>query len=328
VWQDFRDSGYGEIYLKDLVSGQVRRITDDAGGQYHPVIFDQWVVWADNRGGQVDLYGYNLHRQAEIQLTDTAEDETHPYLRGDWVVYNEDSGGEQNINLRLLHLSNLASIQLTNEESEKESPSIATGKLIWVDLRSGRHQVMAGPVPDLQPVFNNRNTVAVTGGMVDNQGDAYALIELWNKEAGVVEVTRYTSLLPQPVAETVAWGGSSPVGTNFALEAGSFLWVRFNESKILDLGQSSCTSLNLASGVSVFSYACFPDHYSAYELMREVGVDNIHGIRGLDSATGRWQVASVVDGGIVGEDFKIPSLAVLMVDMKTTIGPWRPGEGL
>ena len=49
VWQDFRDVGYGEIYLKDLESGAVRRITDDPGGQYYPVIFDHWIVWADNR---------------------------------------------------------------------------------------------------------------------------------------------------------------------------------------------------------------------------------------------------------------------------------------
>ena len=33
VWQDFRDVGYGEIYLKDLNSGVLRRITDDPEGQ-------------------------------------------------------------------------------------------------------------------------------------------------------------------------------------------------------------------------------------------------------------------------------------------------------
>jgi beta propeller repeat protein len=328
VWQDFRDAGYGEIYFKDLESGAVRRITDDPGGQYHPVIFDHWIVWSDNRALQFDLYGYNLKRQAEIQLTNTPEDETRPYLNGDWVVYQEDSGGELNINLRLLHLANLASVQLTNEESQKENASMASSRLVWVDLRSGRRQVMAGPVPDLQPVFNNRNTVAVTKGMVASQGDAYTLLRLWNEQAGVSDITRYTSLLPQPVADTVTWVGTAPVGNNFTLEEGNFLWVRFNETKILDLGQSTCTPLNLAAGVNAFSYSCFPDSYSAYRMIRELGPANVNALRVLDSNTGRWQVAIVNEGVIAGEDFKISSVAVLMVDLNTTLGPWRPGETL
>jgi len=328
VWQDFRDTGYGEIYLKDLKTGEVRRITDDPGGQYHPVIFEHWIVWADNRNTQFDLYGYNLKRRAEIQLTDTSEDETRPYLNGDWVVYHEDFGGELNINLRLLHLANLASVQLTNEESQKENACIASNKLVWVDLRSGHRQAMGGPVPELQPVFNNRNTVAVTEGMINNLGDAYSLLRLWNEQAGILEITRYTSLLPQPVADTVTWGGSGPVGTNFALEARNFLWVRFNETNILDLGQSTCTPLNLAAGVNAFSYSCFPDSYSAYRMIRELGPANVNALRVLDSNTGRWQAAIVNEGVIVGEDFKISSVAVLMVDLNTTLGPWRPGEAL
>ena len=243
-------------------------------------------------------------------------------------MYHEDSGGELNINLRLLHLANLASVQLTNEESQKENACMASSKLVWVDLRSGHRQVMGGPVPELQPVFNNRNTVAVTEGMIDNLGDAYSLLRLWNEQAGILEITQYTSLLPQPVANTVTWGGSGPVGTNFALEAGNFLWVRFNETNILDLGQSTCTPLNLAAGVNAFSYSCFPDSYSAYQMIRELGPANVNALRVLDSNTGRWQAAIVNEGVIVGEDFKIPSVAVLMVDLNTTLGPWRPGEAL
>jgi beta propeller repeat protein len=328
VWQDFRDVGYGEIYLKDLKTGEVMRITDDPGGQYYPVIFDHWIVWSDNRNTQIDLYGYNLKRGVEIQLTDTPEDETRPYLNGDWLVYHEDSGGELNINLRLLHLANLASMQLTNEESRKENASMASSVLVWVDLVTGFRKVMGGPVPELQPVFNNQNTVAVTEGMLSNLGDAYTLLTLWNDQAGVMEITRYTSLLPQPVADTVTWGGSGPVGNNFALETGDFLWVRFNETNILDLGQGSCGTLDLAAGVNAFSYTCFPDGYSAYRMIRDLGLANVKSLRVLDSNTGIWQAALVNDGVIVGEDFRIPAVAVLMVDLNTAIGSWRPGEAL
>jgi hypothetical protein len=61
-------------------------------------------------------------------------------------------------------------------------------------------------------------------------------------------------------------------------------------------------------------------------MIREIGMSNIKAIRSLASDTGRWQTAAVMDGRIVGEDFKIPTVAVLMVEMNTEVGPWRPGE--
>ena len=328
VWQDFRDSGYGEIYMKDLKTGEVFRITNNPGGQYYPVVYNQWIVWADNRDLNFDLYGYNLKRQAEVRLTSGVEDETRPYISGNWVVFQEDAAGEGSINLRLLSLENLASVQLTNESSEKEKPSMAAGTLIWVDRRTGTGKVMAGPVPDLQPVFNNRNTIAVTGGMVTHMTDAYALLNRWHQEAGVTGITRYTSLLPQPVSQSVTWSGTGPSGTNFLLEPGSFFWVKFNDTHILDLGTGDCQDLTPESGGSVFSYACFPDQYTAYKLVRELGVDNVHAVRMLDAGSGRWRSVSVSEGEIRGENFTIPKVSVIMLDLKTSIGPWRPGETL
>ncbi len=328
VWQDFRDVGFGEIYLKDLVTGEVRRITNNPGGQYHPVIFNQWIVWDDNRNTQLDLYGYNLKRNVEIRLTDTPEDESRPFIFDKWVVYQEDSAGEQNGNLRMLHLDNLASVQLTNFESNKEKPAMASGKLLWTDFRAGQGIIMAGRLPDLQPGFNNRNTVAVTADMVSGQGDAYTLLALWNAQAGVEGITHYSSLITQPVAEVASWSGGAPVGDNFALNEGDFLWVRFNTSEILDLGQNGCGSVDLPAGQSVFSYSCFPDNYSAYQVVRELGSDNITSIRVLDSRTGQWQAATVIDGQVVGDDFAIAPISVLMIETTSALGTWSPGEGL
>ena len=326
VWQDFRDVGPGEIYFKDLRTGGVRRITDNPAGQYYPVIYEQWIVWADNRNTQFDLYGYNLLRDAEIQLTSTPEDEKRPKIIGGWVVYSEDSAGELNTNLRMLSLSNLAAIQLTNIESEKEKPSTASGKLIWTDSRNGVKQIMIGSIPDLYPVFNNQNTVAVTEGMVSNLQDAYTLLGLWNTEAGVAAITKYTSLIPTVVSETATWDSGQPEGNNFNLEAGSFLWVRFDQAHILDLGQGACSPIDLVLGINVFSYTCFPDQYTAYKLIREIGEDKINALRILDSDTGRWLVATVVNDKITGENFIIPRIAVVMMDMKTPINSWKPGE--
>lgn len=325
VWQDFRDPGWGEIYFKDLKRGQILRLTNDIYSQYTPVIHENWIVWSDKRGTQSDLYGYNLLRQAEVRLTNTPESETRPSINGLWVVYEEDSAGAPTRNLRVLHLSNLTSIQLTNALSEKERPFITSSKLIWMEKPNGISKVVAGNLPVLQPVYNNQNMVIVTGSMASYLKDAYSLLTLWNIQAGVTAVTRYTSLLPSPVAETVMWEGAGPVGNNFNLEPNSFLWVRFSQGSILDLGDGSCQAIALASGINVFSYTCFPDAYTAYNLIREIGIEKIRGLRTLNSGTGRWLTATVVHGRVVGEDFHIPRVSVLMVDMETPVSQWRPG---
>jgi beta propeller repeat protein len=326
VWQDFRDPGYGEIYFKDLRTGEERRLTDDPYSQYHPSVFENWVVWSDKRNVQSDLYGYNLLRRTEARLTETPENETRPFVSGKWVVYEEDSAGVSQTNVRILHLSNLARINLTNYGSLKERPVLASGKVFWQDERSGRSTIMAGSLPDLQAVFDNYNAVAVTEGMVSRQKDAFTLLSTWNVQAGVSGIIRYRSLVPFPVIETAVWDNGGPVGSNFDLEEGSFLWVVFDRAKILHLGvDGECDALDLASGVNVFSYRCFPDRYTAYGLLRELGKDAVRAVRMLDSETGKWLAAAVEDGKIVGEDFQIPRIAVMMMDMKVPASSWIPG---
>ena len=326
VWTDFRDVGPGEIYMKDLRSGAASRITDNTGGQIQPYINHQWIVWADNRAGnQLDLFGYNLLRGVEMQLTDTPFDEARPFVSGKWVAYSEDSPGGLDRNLRLLNLGNLANIQLTNARSPKDHPSFGSTKLVWQDQGSGNDKVLFGTLPDLQPVFNNRNAVAVTAGMADFIADSFDLLTLWNAEAGITEITHYTSLLPTPVAESTTWTGSAPTGANFVLNEGNFLWVKFDETRILDLGQNACKDVVLSAGVNVFSYTCFPDDYSAYKIIRELGETKVNAVRALNADTGEWTVAAVVDGSLAGADFEIPPVSVVMLDMGEAVAAFKPG---
>ena len=245
VWQDFRDVGPGEIYFKDLITNAIKRITNQTAGQYHPVIEDQWIVWADNRNLQFDLYAYNLYRDVIIQLTDTPEDETRPRLNEQWIVYEEDSAGEQKINLRLMHLANRATVQLTNASSNKDKPAIVSGHVVWTELQSGTgndqtSQVRIGSLPDLQPVFNNRNMVAVTDGLLAYKSTAAALLTLWQQQASVVEITRYNQLVPTIESQTVSWDGLNVTGDDFTLLPGDFLWVKFAATNILDFASSDC----------------------------------------------------------------------------------------
>lgn len=330
VWQDHRDVGPGEIYFKDLNTNTVRRITNEPAGQYHPAIENQWIVWADNRALQFDLYGYNLYRDTIVQLTDTPEDETRPRLNEQWMVYEEDSVGEQQINLRLMHLSNLATVQLTNAATNKDKPTIVSGKVVWTEQQSSvldqNTLVRIGSLPDLQPVFNNRNMVAVTAGVLSYRATAAELLTLWQQQAGVVEITRYSQLLPTVESQAVSWDGASVIGTDFALNQGDFLWVKFNGAKILDFATSDCAAQDLALGINVLAVSCVPDDYTAYRLLEELDVNNVSAVRLLNAQTGRWQVASVSgSGAIIGENFDIPTIAVVLIEMQQAVSQWQPG---
>ncbi len=324
VWQDWRDVGPGEIYFKDLESGEQRRITTNTFGQYNPAVYGNWIVWQDNRNNQVDLYGYDLLRNLEVRLTTTPENETRPYLDGPWAICQEDSLSSLSANLRLLHLPTGRTIPVTRTSTMKDRPAIAGGKAVWLETTAGLSSVAAVTIPSLQAVFPNRNAVAVTEAMATYQQNAHKLLKLWNGQAGVQSITHYTALAPQVVTETATWNGSAAQGPNFNLRPGDFLWIKFADNQVLDLGVNNAAALNLSAGANAFSYGAFPSGYSAFKLLNQLGTAKVRAVRMLDAETGRWVVALVQNGAPFGADFAIPRVAVLMVDMVTPVTNFIP----
>jgi beta propeller repeat protein len=324
VWQDFRNVGFGEIYFKNLETGEARRITTNPFGQYSPAIYDRWIVWADNRNDQVDIYGYDLFRDTEVRITQTPEDEFRPYLDGTWLACLEDSLGVTQPNVRLIHLPTLRAVPITRTRSQKDRVAISGGRAVWQEAVTNLARIQVAELPALQAVFQNANAVAITPAMVSSQRNAHTLLTLWHQQAGIQSISRYSSLVPKPVKETATWSGTGPSGANFDLVAGSFLWIEFESGRVLDLGAAGAASLNLASGVNAFSFSRFPSQYSAYQLLGQLGVANARGVRMLDSESGRWLVASYESGRLVGNDFLIPKVAVLLLDMANPVNNFRP----
>jgi len=93
---------------------------------------------------------------------------------------------------------------------------------------------------------------------------------------------------------------------------------------VLDLGVNTSTSIGLAAGANVFSYTGFPDSYSAYTLLQQIGLNNALAVRMLDAESGRWRVAEVQGGSVVGDNFPIPGTAVLMVSVTNAVNQFTP----
>jgi hypothetical protein len=140
---------------------------------------------------------------------------------------------------------------------------------------------------------------------------------------GVVSVTQYPSLVPQVTQQTATLNNGVMSGADFNLVAGTFLLVKFNSTRVLDLGINNSSSLNLAAGANVFGYTAFPDGYSAWQLLRQLA-GNALSVRMLDAQSGRWRVAEFQSANLRGDDFPIPNVAVLMVNMSGPVNQFVP----
>ena len=130
--------------------------------------------------------------------------------------------------------------------------------------------------------------------------------------------------MPQVSSQSARWVNGQASGDNFTLVSGSFLWVRFNDRDVLDLGLNDTGAINLAAGVNVLSYTAFPSRFSAFKLIRQLGLNNARAVRMLEAESGRWVVAEVQDGNLAGEDFSIPNVAVLLIDMTSAVNQYKP----
>lgn len=325
VWQDWRDVGPGEIYFQDLETGEERRITTNTAGQYRPAMDGSVIVWQDNRNGQQELYAFDLRDGRETRLTDTPYDETSPAVHGDWVFFAENALGAGLENLRLLHLASLRHAPMTRSETQKQYPALLTRHTAWLDVTSGGTRVVAGALPSLRGVYAERNAVPVTAQMLDTASTAFQLLERWRADANVIEVATYEQLWPEVVMRR-AWrdGGGALQGDDFPLTVGMFVWLGFDRAQLIDFGPSESGPLDLPQGASVLTYSGFPIGYTAFRMMRQIGLQNVHALRLHDPASGRWQTVQAEAGQLVGNDFPIPRIAVILIDMTSAVNGWTP----
>ena len=102
------------------------------------------------------------------------------------------------------------------------------------------------------------------------------------------------------------WWNASAIGGEY-LSAASFLGV---------------AGLILAYGADML---WFPVGYTAFRMMDQLGAGPARALRMHDPASGRWLTVQTGAGGrLVGADFPIPRIAVVLVDMQTAVEGWIP----
>jgi hypothetical protein len=325
VWRDLRDPGNGEIYFQNLESGETLRLTEDLFGQFVPHIRGHWVAWQDNRDGQVEIYGTHLLDRREVRLSSGPGNKARPFIEGDWLVYEEDTFAFEVSNLHLLNLESLQFVPLTYDAANKTRPVLVGDQLIWQEGSAEPFALRSTSLPALQATFPSSNAIAITPGMAAAYPDAFSLLTDWQAEVGGVTLRQFTALTPAVVAVEATWDGASASGDNFALQAGDFLWVEFPQRRVLDLGDRVMTAIDLQSGLNVVSYDHFPLDYTAYRMVQDMGVARTVALRMLDAANGQWRSIEVDGTGeLVGPDFAVPPVAVLLVELTEPLAGWSP----
>jgi beta propeller repeat protein len=163
VWTDYRDDEYGEIWLYDLITGNVSQLTQDADYQKNPVISGDRVIWIDYRNGR-DIYLSNLSTGGNPQrITGFDAVPVSIAISGDNIVWED----RRIIGYEDIYLYNL----LTGEEvlltpdtqtSSQRNPVISGNYVVWEDYRDTQSDIY------FKDIESTRKPASITPGTDDS----------------------------------------------------------------------------------------------------------------------------------------------------------------
>lgn len=128
------EEGEEEIILKET------RITDDSAVQNYPRIFDNYMVWEDERNIQnphetfaeknYDIYGYNFDTGVEFQITEDQSNQGKPAIWGDIVIWG-DMGNDTN-GIGIYNLTIMKEVStMVNNNSKRVPYNIYGDTIVW-----------------------------------------------------------------------------------------------------------------------------------------------------------------------------------------------------
>jgi len=106
---------------------------------------------------------------------------------------------------------------------------------------------------------------------------------------------RFITLIPED--------GSNPI---FMLQGGEGLIVYAKQDKEITFTSVLCSTLDLKPGFNLVGFACPEDGYSAYNLLNDLGSENVSSIQRYSTEKGAFETAGFdLDGQLVGINFPI-----------------------
>ena len=109
------------------------QVTKDPHKQICPAIYNNIVVWQDNRNGNWDIYGCNFSENKEFQITTDLDDQKNPAIYNNIVVWQDNRNG--NTDIYGFNLSTKEEFRITMDSSNQYNPAIHQIYVVWQDER-------------------------------------------------------------------------------------------------------------------------------------------------------------------------------------------------
>ncbi|MGD2249191.1 MAG: MopE-related protein [Candidatus Methanofastidiosia archaeon] len=127
------------LFLFFSHNSQEFQITTNKNNQTDPAIYDNIVVWTDDRQGNLDIYGYDLSKNKEFQITSDENSQSNPAIYEDIVVWEDYRNGNADIygyNLKIHQ-----EFQITSDPQSQEDPAIYGSVVIWKQGKAGEQGI-------------------------------------------------------------------------------------------------------------------------------------------------------------------------------------------
>ncbi len=323
VWEDFRH-GLGEIYAYNLISRTEHQVITGSAEIFGPAQSGQTTVWSDRRNGQADIYSL-IPGHTATRLTYGVGDHMQGALNGDLLVYidYETSADDPNLSFRVL--SSGAGGRLVSDTAKQEEPAVGSGIVVWQDTRDGKYQLYVAAlrsetVPVEVSLKAGYNLIAVGSRLSATYDTAAKLLAAFKDSAGLERILAYDTL-HNTYTEATATGGDFVITQGMALTVYA---TKAGSLTVADAGES--VSYTLLPGSNQIGIIAAPFGYSAYELLKSLGLDNVLSIRKFEAETGLWRSVSVRTGQsgneLVGSNFAVTSGDGVIVVMKNRVDGW------
>lgn len=140
VWMSY-SSGNWDIYHLDKSTGVETQITHDKNTQGYPDVWQNYIVWQDNREhtksglGSFDIYLYDITSGQEKKISNIEGDHQDPIISDNKVVWVDNKDGDKNI--MLYDIQNQTIEKVSSNEAEAFGVAFDGRVIAWVDARGG-----------------------------------------------------------------------------------------------------------------------------------------------------------------------------------------------
>ncbi len=147
VWQDNKDGNW-EIYAYNLSVDSngngvpnymetpqlvndpaLVRITDHPNAQLNPKLWEDTIVWADLRSGNLDIYAYTASNDTEWCVLEHPATQWKPAIYGDHIAWSDERNG--NYDIYMFNISGGEISRLSTSDREDLSPRMYEDKIVW-----------------------------------------------------------------------------------------------------------------------------------------------------------------------------------------------------